>query len=48
MNLQELALLMNISKEELIDQLNNNHTIKLKLTEKKKNDISENFKIEVL
>ena len=48
MNLQELAFLMNISKEELIDQLNNNYTIELKLTEKKKNDIRENFKIEVL
>ena len=48
MNIQELASLMNISKEELVEQLKNSDVIELKLIEKKNDMVKENFKIDVL
>ena len=48
MKLEDLALLMNISKEELIEQLKQNDVVELKLTEKKNGMIKDKFEIEVL
>ena len=48
MKLQELASLMNISKEELIEQLKQNDVIELKLIEKKDGEIKDNGSIEII
>lgn len=48
MKLQELASLMNISKEELIEQLKQSDVIELKLTERNKIEEKDKGSIEVL
>jgi hypothetical protein len=48
MKLRELAALMNISKEELIEQMNSKVVIELKLVEKSEKVEHDNGKIEVL
>jgi len=48
MKLEELASLMNISKEELVEQLKNNDVIELKLIEKKGGMIEDKGKIEIM
>ena len=48
MKLNDLASLMRISKEELIEQLKQNDVIKLKLIERKNGMAKDNFKIEIL
>ena len=48
MKLDELASLMNISKQELIEQLENNDVIELKLNEKNDNIIKDNGSIEII
>ena len=48
MKLQELASLMNISKEELIEQLKQNDVIELKLIEKNDGEIKDNGSIEII
>ena len=48
MKLQELASLMNVSKEELIEQLKQNDVIELKLTERKNGMIKDNGSIEII
>ena len=48
MRLDEIADLMKISKEELIEQLKNNDVIELKLVEKSDNTIKDNGSIEIV
>jgi len=48
MKLDEIADLMKISKEELIEQLKNNDVIELKLVEKQDNTIKDNGSIEIV
>ena len=48
MKLQELASLMNISKEELIEQLKQSDVIELKLIEKNDGEIKDNGSIEII
>tara|TARA_Y100000310_G_scaffold242976_1_gene247314 strand:- start:21912 stop:22061 length:150 start_codon:yes stop_codon:yes gene_type:complete len=48
MNLDDLASLMRITKEELIQQLKDNDIIELKLTERNRKEKMDNGKIEVL
>jgi len=48
MKLQELASLMNISKEELIEQLKQNDVIELKLIERNRKEELDKGSIEVL
>ena len=48
MKLQELASLMNISKEELIEQLKQKDVVELKLTERNKIEERDKGSIEVL
>jgi len=48
MKLQELASLMNISKEELIEQLKQSDVIELKLVEKNDGEIKDNGSIEII
>ena len=48
MKLDEIADLMKISKEELIEQLKNNDVIELKLVEKSDNTVKDNGSIEIV
>jgi len=48
MKLEELALLMGKTKQQLIDELKSNDVIELKLVEKNNGAARDNFKIEVL
>jgi len=48
MKLVELALLMKITKEELLEQLKQNDVIELKLIEKNNSEIKENGGIEII
>ena len=48
MKLQELASLMNISREELIERLKQNDVVELKLTERNKIEEKDKGSIEVL
>lgn len=48
MKLQDLAEIMNISKEELIEQLKQNDVIELKLIEKNNSVIKDNGSIEII
>ena len=48
MKLQELAILMSISKEELIEQLKQNDVIELKLVENNNNIIKDKGSIEII
>ena len=48
MKLDDLASLMKISKDELIEQLKSNDVIELKLNETADKEIKDNGKIEVL
>jgi len=48
MKLEDLASLMKISKEELVEQLKKNDVIELKLTESKNGIIKDKCKIEIL
>ena len=48
MNLEDLAVLMGKTKEEVMDILEHNEVIELKLTEKKTKETKENGKIESL
>ena len=48
MKLQELASLMNISKEELIEQLKQSDVIELKLIEKNDGEIKDKGSIEII
>jgi hypothetical protein len=48
MKLDDLASLMRITKEELVEQLKNNDVIELKLIEKNKKEETDDGSIEVL
>ena len=48
MKLEDLALLMRITKDELIEQLKQNDIIELKLIEKNKKEPKETGTIEIL
>ncbi len=48
MKLDDLASLMKISKQELIEQLKQNDVIELRLTERSKTEVKDNGSIEVL
>ena len=48
MNLDDLAVLMGKTKEEVKDILEHNEVIELKLTEKKAKEAKENGKIETM
>jgi len=48
MKLDEIAGLMKISKEELIEQLKNNDVIELKLVEKNNSVIKDNGSIKII
>ncbi|MFC2016585.1 hypothetical protein ACFLUF_02600 [Chloroflexota bacterium] len=48
MKLDDLASLMNISKQELIEQLKQNDVIELKLNEKPNKEIKDYGTIEIL
>lgn len=48
MKLDELASLMNISKDELVEQLKQNDIIELRLIEKNKGEAKDSGSIEVL
>ena len=48
MKLDDIADLMKISKEELIEQLKNNDVIELKLIEKNNNTIKDNGSIKII
>ncbi|MCH8004260.1 MAG: hypothetical protein IH934_06560 [Nanoarchaeota archaeon] len=48
MKLDEIADLMKISKEELIEQLKQNDVIELKLIEKNNSEVKDNGSIEII
>ena len=48
MKLEELALLMGKTRQQLIDELKNNDVIELKLAEKNNGAARDNFKMEIL
>jgi len=48
MKLEELALIMKITKEELIEQLKQNAVVELKLTERENGMITDDGSIEII
>ena len=48
MKLKELASIMKITKEELIEQLKQNDVVELKLTERKNGMIMDDGSIEII
>lgn len=48
MKLEELASIMKITKEELIEQLKQNDVVELKLTERKNGMIVDDGSIEII
>ena len=48
MKIEDIAILMGKTKEEVIDILKQNEVIELKLTERKNKQVKDNGKIEII